>query len=167
MNAIFLLSVVMFIVLDAIERFFEPKRIENPLLVLCVAAGGFAINVIGMIMFCVRFMNYLTNERGIITAMTMEGIATSTRSTKHTTTTLTNMRMANKKIMSTSTSMNTSTKMENIITTIWKCKQMNIIILRMIIPSMKHMHIILEVTHITMRIFLECYYTFLETCWEV
>ncbi len=52
-NAVFLLSVVFFIVLDAVERFIEPKRIDNPILILSVAGGGMLVNIIGMFMFCV------------------------------------------------------------------------------------------------------------------
>jgi len=51
-NGVFLISVVFFIYLEAIQRFFEPQKIENPLLVLIVGALGMAVNIIGMIMFC-------------------------------------------------------------------------------------------------------------------
>jgi zinc transporter 1 len=50
-NAVFLLSVVMFIFLDVFERLLDPRQIDNPLLVLCVAVGGLLVNIIGMIMF--------------------------------------------------------------------------------------------------------------------
>lgn len=51
-NSVFLLSAVMFIGLEAIERFGEPSFIENPWLVLGVGTGGLLINLIGMLMFC-------------------------------------------------------------------------------------------------------------------
>jgi len=53
-NAIFLMAASLFIVLDAVERFIEPKSIERPFLVLVVALGGMIINLIGIVMFCVR-----------------------------------------------------------------------------------------------------------------
>ena len=55
MNAVFLLSVSLFIVLDAIGRFLEPKNIQQPLLVFFVAFGGLMINLVGIVMFCVCF----------------------------------------------------------------------------------------------------------------
>ncbi len=51
-NSVFLLSVVLFIFLDAIQRFIEPTVITNPLLVLIVGIGGLIVNIIGLIMFC-------------------------------------------------------------------------------------------------------------------
>lgn len=51
-NSVFLLSVVLFIVLDAFERMIEPKPIGNAILVLSVGGGGLLVNIIGMIMFC-------------------------------------------------------------------------------------------------------------------
>ncbi len=51
-NGVFLISVVFFIYLEAIQRFFSPERIDKPLLVLIVGSLGMAVNVIGMIMFC-------------------------------------------------------------------------------------------------------------------
>ncbi len=51
-NSVFLLSVVLFIFLDAIQRFIEPTIITNPLLVLIVGFGGLLVNIIGLIMFC-------------------------------------------------------------------------------------------------------------------
>ena len=57
-NAIFLVAASLFIVLDAIERFIEPKPIERPVLVLVVAFGGMLINLIGIVMFCVRYFQF-------------------------------------------------------------------------------------------------------------
>lgn len=51
-NAVFLLTVSIFIFLDAIQRFIKPEPLGNPILVLCVGGGGMLINIIGMIMFC-------------------------------------------------------------------------------------------------------------------
>jgi zinc transporter 1 len=50
-NGVFLISVVFFIYLEAIQRFFEPTIIEKPLLVLIVGSLGMLVNIIGMIMF--------------------------------------------------------------------------------------------------------------------
>ena len=50
-NGVFLLAVVMFIVVDSIERFIKPPVIENPLLVIGVGAGGLLVNLIGLALF--------------------------------------------------------------------------------------------------------------------
>jgi zinc transporter 1 len=50
-NGVFLITVVMFICLDALERFIEPKVIDRPPLVLIVGGIGLAVNLIGMFMF--------------------------------------------------------------------------------------------------------------------
>jgi zinc transporter 1 len=50
-NGVFLITVVMFICLDALERFIEPKIIDRPPLVLIVGGIGLAVNLIGMFMF--------------------------------------------------------------------------------------------------------------------
>jgi zinc transporter 1 len=51
-NAVFLLTVSIFITLDAIQRFIKPEPLGNPILVLCVGGGGLLVNIIGLIMFC-------------------------------------------------------------------------------------------------------------------
>jgi zinc transporter 1 len=50
-NSVFLITVVLFIFLDALERFIEPKIIDRPPLVLIVGGIGLAVNLIGMFMF--------------------------------------------------------------------------------------------------------------------
>eukprot|EP01124_Arcella_intermedia_P010843 TRINITY_DN1735_c0_g2_i1.p1 TRINITY_DN1735_c0_g2~~TRINITY_DN1735_c0_g2_i1.p1 ORF type:complete len:511 (-),score=101.01 TRINITY_DN1735_c0_g2_i1:31-1563(-) len=50
-NGIFLLSVSLFIALEAIQRFVEVSKVEDPLLVVYVACGGVAINILGLILF--------------------------------------------------------------------------------------------------------------------
>eukprot|EP01027_Heterolobosea_sp_BB2_P007397 GEZU01011019.1.p1 GENE.GEZU01011019.1~~GEZU01011019.1.p1 ORF type:complete len:321 (+),score=58.88 GEZU01011019.1:431-1393(+) len=50
-NGVFLLCVAFFIILEAIQRFFDPPEIEKPVMVIIVGALGLLINVIGMIMF--------------------------------------------------------------------------------------------------------------------
>lgn len=51
-NSVFLLSAVLFITMEAIERFSEPSFISDPWLVFGVGTGGMLINLLGMIMFC-------------------------------------------------------------------------------------------------------------------
>ena len=51
-NAVFLVSVVLYVMMESIQRFFIPERIEDPVLVLCVGGAGLAVNLIGLIMFC-------------------------------------------------------------------------------------------------------------------
>ncbi|KAG2377633.1 hypothetical protein C9374_009149 [Naegleria lovaniensis] len=51
-NAVFLVSVVLYVIMESIQRFFIPERIENPLLVLCVGGAGLLVNLIGLVMFC-------------------------------------------------------------------------------------------------------------------
>uniref|UniRef100_A0A6B2L388 Cation efflux protein cytoplasmic domain-containing protein n=1 Tax=Arcella intermedia TaxID=1963864 RepID=A0A6B2L388_9EUKA len=50
-NGIFLLSVCLFVSLEAIQRFAEFSKVENPLLVVYVASGGLGMNLFGMILF--------------------------------------------------------------------------------------------------------------------
>ncbi|KAL6050179.1 Zinc resistance conferring protein [Balamuthia mandrillaris] len=50
-NGVFLLSVVFFIFLEAIERFLDQPEVENPLLIVYVGAGGLVINIIGVFLF--------------------------------------------------------------------------------------------------------------------
>jgi zinc transporter 1 len=50
-NATFLLAVCLMIAFDAIERFFNPPEITQPLLFLVVGSIGLIANIIGMLMF--------------------------------------------------------------------------------------------------------------------
>ncbi|XP_056424228.1 proton-coupled zinc antiporter SLC30A1 [Hyla sarda] len=50
-NAIFLTALCFTIILEAVERFTEPRAIEQPLIVIGVGAGGLLINLIGLCMF--------------------------------------------------------------------------------------------------------------------
>ncbi len=51
-NAVFLVGVSVFIILDAIQRYIDPKPIGNPILVLSVGGAGFLMNLFGIISFC-------------------------------------------------------------------------------------------------------------------
>lgn len=51
-NAIFLISASLFIILNAIERMIRPDPIGNAVLILSVGSGGLLVNLIGVIMFC-------------------------------------------------------------------------------------------------------------------
>lgn len=51
-NAVFLVGVSVFIILDAIQRYIDPKPIGNPILVLSVGGAGFLMNLFGIILFC-------------------------------------------------------------------------------------------------------------------
>lgn len=50
-NAIFLTALCFTIILEAVERFTEPRAIEQPMVVIGVGAGGLLINLIGLCMF--------------------------------------------------------------------------------------------------------------------
>eukprot|EP00761_Pharyngomonas_kirbyi_P005021 gb/GECH01005026.1/.p1 GENE.gb/GECH01005026.1/~~gb/GECH01005026.1/.p1 ORF type:complete len:426 (+),score=70.40 gb/GECH01005026.1/:1-1278(+) len=50
-NGVFLLSVDFFIVLEAVQRFFEPKPITRPIFVLIVGGLGLLVNIIGLFIF--------------------------------------------------------------------------------------------------------------------
>ena len=50
-NSTFLLAVCLMLFFDAIERFIEPPKIEQPILFLIVGGIGLLANIIGMIMF--------------------------------------------------------------------------------------------------------------------
>ncbi|XP_075719403.1 proton-coupled zinc antiporter SLC30A1 [Rhinoderma darwinii] len=50
-NAIFLTALCFTIILEAVERFTEPRAIEQPLVVIGVGFGGLLINLIGLCMF--------------------------------------------------------------------------------------------------------------------
>jgi zinc transporter 1 len=50
-NGVFLISVVFYIYMEAIQRLIEPQIIENPLLVLIVGIIGLLVNLIGLVMF--------------------------------------------------------------------------------------------------------------------
>lgn len=50
-NGVFLLAVVMFIVVDSIERFVEPPVLKDPLLIIGVGCGGLVVNLVGLALF--------------------------------------------------------------------------------------------------------------------
>ncbi|ODQ67659.1 cation efflux protein [Nadsonia fulvescens var. elongata DSM 6958] len=50
-NAVFLLALCFTIFLEAIQRFFEPQVINNPILVLGVGCAGLASNIVGLVLF--------------------------------------------------------------------------------------------------------------------
>lgn len=50
-NGVFLLALCFTIYLEAIQRFFEPKEIERPVLILVVGTAGLLVNVIGLFLF--------------------------------------------------------------------------------------------------------------------
>ena len=50
-NAVFLLTVCFFIIMEAITRLFENKGMEQPVLILIVATIGLVVNIIGIFMF--------------------------------------------------------------------------------------------------------------------
>jgi len=50
-NGVFLMSVVLFIYMQTIERLFEPRPVEQPLMVLGAGVMGLIVNVIGLFMF--------------------------------------------------------------------------------------------------------------------
>ncbi|CCE78486.1 Piso0_001109 [Millerozyma farinosa CBS 7064] len=50
-NAVFLIALCFTIVIDAIQRFFEPQEISQPKLVLVVGIAGLFSNGIGMVLF--------------------------------------------------------------------------------------------------------------------
>lgn len=50
-NAVFLTALCFTIVLEAIERFTEPREIDSPVLVATVGAVGLLVNLLGLCMF--------------------------------------------------------------------------------------------------------------------
>ncbi|KAI9338962.1 cation efflux protein [Zopfochytrium polystomum] len=50
-NGIILLSLSFTVILDAIQRFFDPMVVANPMIVLIVGCMGFAMNLFGMFLF--------------------------------------------------------------------------------------------------------------------
>ncbi|KAI9226915.1 MAG: zinc/cadmium resistance protein [Piptocephalis tieghemiana] len=50
-NSVFLLALCFTIYIEAIQRFFEPQEITNPILVLVVGSAGLAVNLIGIFLF--------------------------------------------------------------------------------------------------------------------
>lgn len=50
-NAVFLLALCFTIIIEAIQRFFEPQVISNPKLILVVGVAGLASNFIGLVLF--------------------------------------------------------------------------------------------------------------------
>lgn len=51
-NAIFLLSVSLFITLEAINRFIFIEIIEHPIWIVGIGGGGLLINIIGILLLC-------------------------------------------------------------------------------------------------------------------
>jgi len=50
-NSVFLLSVCLFILLEALQRFSEKPAIVRPVLIVAVAGAGILINIVGLIIF--------------------------------------------------------------------------------------------------------------------
>ena len=50
-NGVFLLALCLSIFLEAVQRFFEPQSIANPMLILAVGAAGLASNILGLLLF--------------------------------------------------------------------------------------------------------------------
>ncbi|KAI9264148.1 cation efflux protein [Phascolomyces articulosus] len=50
-NAVFLLALCVMIVIEAIQRFFNPEPVTNPVLVLIMGCCGLAGNLVGMFLF--------------------------------------------------------------------------------------------------------------------
>ncbi|KAI9011518.1 cation efflux family-domain-containing protein [Gaertneriomyces semiglobifer] len=50
-NGVFLLALCFTIVVEAIQRYFNPEDIDNPKLVLIVGCLGLAINLVGLVLF--------------------------------------------------------------------------------------------------------------------
>ncbi|KAL6452468.1 ZRC1 Zinc/cadmium resistance protein [Candida maltosa Xu316] len=50
-NAVFLLALCFTIIMDAIQRFFEPQEISNPKLILIVGIAGLLSNGVGLVLF--------------------------------------------------------------------------------------------------------------------
>ncbi|KAJ3209210.1 hypothetical protein HDU67_006314, partial [Dinochytrium kinnereticum] len=56
-NGVLLLSLCFSIIIEAIQRFFEPVEVEDPQFVLIVGSCGLAMNLIGMFLFRGRFLS--------------------------------------------------------------------------------------------------------------
>ena len=50
-NAVFLLALCFTIIMDSIQRFFEPQEISNPKLILIVGIAGLISNGVGLVLF--------------------------------------------------------------------------------------------------------------------
>ncbi|KHC55308.1 cation diffusion facilitator family transporter, partial [Candida albicans P60002] len=50
-NAVFLLALCFTIIMDSIQRFFEPQEISNPKLILIVGIAGLVSNGVGLVLF--------------------------------------------------------------------------------------------------------------------
>ncbi|XP_062863700.1 proton-coupled zinc antiporter SLC30A1 [Trichomycterus rosablanca] len=50
-NAVFLTALCFSILLEAVERYTDPREIENPRVVVWVGLGGLAVNVLGLLLF--------------------------------------------------------------------------------------------------------------------
>ncbi|RLV95777.1 Zinc/cadmium resistance protein [Spathaspora sp. JA1] len=50
-NAVFLLALCFTIIMDAIQRFFEPVEVSNPKLILVVGIAGLCSNGVGLVLF--------------------------------------------------------------------------------------------------------------------
>lgn len=51
-NTVMLVTLCFTILVDAVHRFVEAKKIEKPRLMIFIGAGGLLINVIGLLLFC-------------------------------------------------------------------------------------------------------------------
>lgn len=51
-NGVFLVSICVFNVINAVVRVIVPERVEHPWVVLGVGVGGLVVNVVGLLMFC-------------------------------------------------------------------------------------------------------------------
>jgi zinc transporter 1 len=50
-NGVFLLALCLSIFLEAVQRFFEPQHISQPILILVVGSAGLASNLVGLVLF--------------------------------------------------------------------------------------------------------------------
>ncbi|SCU84992.1 LAMI_0C09714g1_1 [Lachancea mirantina] len=50
-NAVFLIALCMSILIEAIQRFFEPQEVKSPKLVLGVGSAGLVSNIVGLFLF--------------------------------------------------------------------------------------------------------------------
>lgn len=51
MNGVFLFALCINVILESIERFFQPTPVEKPLLVLIVGGVGLVVNALGLVLF--------------------------------------------------------------------------------------------------------------------
>ncbi|KAK9721263.1 Zinc resistance conferring protein [Basidiobolus ranarum] len=50
-NGVFLIALCFSIFIEAIQRFFQPQEIENPVLILIVGGLGLVVNIVGLFLF--------------------------------------------------------------------------------------------------------------------